>query len=95
VAKGAEFAAQRAVDTKEYLVTDKGIDATRISVATGSTDGETVENYLVPSGATFTTDVNGTNPVDESVVKPEERKPLGAAPVHHHKKAADSTASPQ
>jgi outer membrane protein OmpA-like peptidoglycan-associated protein len=95
VAKGAEFAAQRAVDTKEYLVTDKGIDATRISVATGSTDGETVENYLVPSGATFTADVNGTNPVDESMVKPQERKPLGAAPEHHHKKAAASTASPQ
>jgi outer membrane protein OmpA-like peptidoglycan-associated protein len=95
VAKGAEFAAQRAVNTKEYLVTDKGIDATRISVATGSTDGDTVENYLVPSGATFTADVNGTNPVDESMVKPQVRKPLGAAPEHHHKKAAESTASPK
>ena len=34
--QGAEYAAQRAANTKEYLVTDKGIDASRISVATGT-----------------------------------------------------------
>ncbi|MGO9338553.1 MAG: hypothetical protein ACLPY1_13715 [Terracidiphilus sp.] len=79
-------AAQRAVNTKEYLVTEKGIDASRISVAVGSTDGQTVEDYLVPSGATFTADVNGTTPVDETAVKPVVRKPLGER--HHHKKAA-------
>jgi hypothetical protein len=81
-------AAQRAVNTKEYLVTEKGIDASRISVATGSTDGQTVEDYLVPAGATFTADVNGTTPVDETVVKPVERKPLGEKVHAHHKKAA-------
>ena len=70
------FAAQRAVNAKDYLVTEQGIDASRISVATGSTDGQTEENYLVPSGATFTTDVTGTTPVDETAVKPQERKPL-------------------
>ena len=69
-------AAQRAVNTKEYLVTEKGIDASRISVATGTTDGQTVEDYLVPAGATFTSDVNGTTPVDETAVKAEVRKPL-------------------
>jgi hypothetical protein len=69
-------AAQRAVNTKEYLVTEKGIDASRISVATGTTDGQTVEDYLVPAGATFTGDVNGTTPVDETAVKAEVRKPL-------------------
>ena len=80
------LAAQRAVNTKDYLVTDKGIDASRVIVVTGSTDGQTVEDYLVPSGATFTNDVQGTTPVDESTVKPQVRKPLGA--VHHHKKEA-------
>jgi hypothetical protein len=70
------FAAQRAVNAKDYLVTEQGIDASRISVATGSTDGETVENYLVPSGATFSNDVTGTTPVDETAVKPQVRKPL-------------------
>ena len=70
------FAAQRAVNAKDYLVTEQGIDASRISVATGATDGQTVENYLVPSGATFTTDVSGTTPVDETTVKPQARKAL-------------------
>jgi hypothetical protein len=83
-------AALRAVNTKEYLVTEKGIDASRISVATGTTDGQTVEDYLVPSGATFTGDVNGTTPVDESVVKPVVRKPLGEKHHSAHRKAAAS-----
>jgi len=77
-AKMIDFAAQRAVNSKEYLVTEKGIDASRVSVATGTTDGKTVEDYLVPAGATFASDVNGTTPVDETKVKPEVRKPLGA-----------------
>ena len=80
-------AAQRAVNTKEYLVTDKGIDPSRISVATCSGDDQKVENYLVPSGADFNSDVQGTTPVDESTVKAQTRKPLGAK-HHHHKKAA-------
>jgi hypothetical protein len=77
-----QFAAQRAVNAKDYLVTEQGIDASRIKVATGSTDGQTVEDYLVPSGATFATDVTGTTPVDETAVKPQARKPL---PERHHK----------
>jgi hypothetical protein len=81
-----EFAAQRAVNAKDYLVTEQGIDASRISVATGTTDGQTEENYLVPSGATFGNDVTGTTPVDESAVKPQVRKPL--AERHPQKKAA-------
>ena len=47
---------------------------------------QTVENYLVPAGATFSTDVSGTTPVDETAVKPQVRKPL--AERHHAKKAA-------
>jgi hypothetical protein len=71
-----QFAAQRAVNAKNYLVTDQGIDPSRISVATGTAPGQTVENYLVPAGANFSNDVNGTTPVDETAVKPQERKPL-------------------
>ena len=81
-----EFAAQRAVNAKDYLVTEQGIDASRISAATGTTDGQTEENYLVPAGATFSTDVTGTTPVDETAVKPQARKPL--AERHSSKKAA-------
>jgi hypothetical protein len=86
--------AQRAVNTKDYLVTEKGIDASRVSVATGTTDGKTVEDYLVPAGATFTTDVNGTTPVDESTVKPIARKPLGAKKPMHHKPAHPIVGNP-
>jgi hypothetical protein len=85
-AKVEDAAAQRAVNAKDYLVTEQGIDASRISVATGATDGQTAEDYLVPAGATFTTDVQGTTPVDETAVKPQARKPL--AERHSQKKGA-------
>jgi hypothetical protein len=82
-----DTAAQRAVNTKEYLVTDKGIDPSRITVASGSGDDQKVENYLVPSGANFGADVQGSTPVDESKVKAQVRKPL---PQRHHGHAKKS-----
>jgi hypothetical protein len=90
--KTADYAAQRAVNTKAYLVEEKGIDASRISVMTGSADSQTVENYLVPAGANFANDVQGTTPVDESVVKPIKRVPLGER--HHSRRAAPAAAAP-
>ena len=87
--KVVDLAADRAVNTKEYLVTEKGIDAARIRVMTGAADGQRVENYLVPSAATFANDVTGATAVDETVVKPEVRKPL--AERHPEKKAAAKT----
>jgi hypothetical protein len=83
-------AEERAVNTKEYLVKEKGIDASRISVATGTTDGQKVEDYLVPAGASFSADVTGTTPVSETKVKPQARKPLGEN--HHAKKSAKASA---
>jgi len=90
----ADIAGERAVNTKEYLVTEKGIDASRVSVATGTTDGQTVEDYMVPAGANFATDVAGTTPVDETAVKAQVRKPLGAKAAHkkHVKPAAGAPA---
>jgi len=84
------LAAQRAVNTKDYLVKEKGIDASRIQVRTGTAGAQEVENYLVPAGANFDTDVPGTTAVDESVVKPQVRKPLAERRRHHvaKKKAA-------
>ncbi len=78
------FAALRAVNAKEYLVTDKGIDASRISAATSSSDDQKVENYLVPAGANFGSDVSGTTPVDESMYKPQVRKDLPQRQHHKH-----------
>jgi len=78
-AEGEKLAAERAYNTKQYLVTEKGIDASRISVYTGSQDGKTVTTTLIPAGATL--DNSGLTPVDESAMM---------APSHparrHHKK---------
>jgi hypothetical protein len=94
-AKLEDFAGERAVNAKEYLVTEKGIDASRISVATGTTDDQKVENYLVPSGATFSADVAGTSTVDEVVVKPQVRKPLAERhPAKHAHHAASKSVKP-
>jgi len=69
----ADLAGERAVNTKDYLVTEKGIDASRISAYTGSEDGKTVTTTLVPAGATLST--TGLTPVDESAVKAVPRTP--------------------
>lgn len=79
-AKEAEKkAAERAVNTKAYLVDEKGIDASRIAVYTGNAGTNTVTTTLIPAGATL--DMTGITPVDESAVKAVPR-----TPVHKHKK---------
>jgi len=70
---GSKAAAARAVNTKDYLVKEKGIDASRISVYTGSQDGKTVSTTLIPTGATL--DQTGLTAVDESAVKVVPRTP--------------------
>ena len=66
-------AAARAVNTKDYLVTEKGIDASRIMVYTGTDDAQTVTTSLVPAGAT--NPAASATPVDESAVKAVPRTP--------------------
>jgi hypothetical protein len=75
-------AAERAVNTKAYLVTEKGIDASTISVYTGTAGTNTVSTTLIPAGATL--DMTGITPVDETAVKAVPRKAL---PEKHHKKS--------
>jgi outer membrane protein OmpA-like peptidoglycan-associated protein len=81
-AKVADVAAQRAENTKDYLVKEKGIDASRIAVYTSTSDGKKVEDYLVPSGATFS--VDGATKVTEE----PKAQPRKAVAAKHHKKAA-------
>ncbi len=70
---GPKLAAERAVNTKAYLVKEKGIDSSRISVYTGTTDGKTVNTTLIPAGATL--DSGSMTPVDESAaMKPMTHK---------------------
>jgi hypothetical protein len=48
-----QVAALRAVNTKAYLVEDKGIDSSRIEVRTGTEDAQKAILWIVPAGATF------------------------------------------
>ncbi len=53
--QGAKMAAERAANTKAYLVREKGIDSSRITAYTGSQDERSVSTTLIPEGATFDT----------------------------------------
>lgn len=75
--KRPNLAAERAVNSKAYLTSGEaklGIDPSRIECRTGSAGTMTAEYWIVPAGGTFTEE--GTQPVDESVVK--------AVPDHPH-----------
>jgi opacity protein-like surface antigen len=50
---GKKLATERAVNTRVYLVKEKGIDTSRVAVYTGSQDGKIVSTTLIPAGATF------------------------------------------
>ncbi len=67
------MAQQRAVNTKAYLVQEKGLDRNRIEVRTGAAGGKRADIYLVPSGATF--NAEGTQAIDEARVSPQPRTP--------------------
>jgi hypothetical protein len=69
-------AAERAVNEKEYLVVDKGLDASRISVYTGTAGTNTSATTIIPAGATL--DSTGFTAVDETAVKAVPRKAIGA-----------------
>ncbi len=89
-------AAERAVNTKAYLVNEKGIDPSRIDVRTGTAGSDTVQNYLVPAGATFDNDVQGTTPVSGDVKASKNAyghsRATSTAPHHHHRhKTAGAT----
>ena len=92
--QGPKLAAQRAVNTKDYLVKEKGIDASRVQVRTGTEAGKQVQNYLVPSGASFDNDVQGTTQVNEDSVRPQTRAAHAAHRARRKAKAA-AAAAPQ
>jgi hypothetical protein len=64
-------AAQRAVNTKDYLVRAGRIDPSRIRVVVGSLDSKTAEQLLVPSGGTPF--IENSKAIDEKRVKPIAR----------------------
>ncbi|HEV2619693.1 MAG TPA: hypothetical protein VGU23_07110 [Acidobacteriaceae bacterium] len=62
-----DAAAERTLNVKQYLTQEKGIDASRIELRTGETTGRTVDNVLVPQGATW--DAQGTTSFDPARVQ--------------------------
>jgi hypothetical protein len=96
-----DLAAQRAVNAKAYLVQQQGIDPSRIQARKGTGKDHVADIFWVPQGADPNTSpaLQGTTPVDESVVMPSENaypKPKTAAPMHHRaKKAAATPSAPQ
>jgi hypothetical protein len=62
-----DAAAERTLNIKQYLVTEKGIDASRIEVRTGETKDRTADTVLVPAGASW--DTSGTESFDPARVQ--------------------------
>jgi outer membrane protein OmpA-like peptidoglycan-associated protein len=83
-----KMAKERAVNTKAYLVTEKGVDASRIDVRTGPEGSNQVENYMVPAGANMDADFPGTMAFDADSVKAQSRM----APAKHHRRGAEHAA---
>src|SRR5437868_6349788 len=70
---GERLAAQRAVNAKAYLTQGEAgqrIDPSRIEVRTGNGGEMKDENWIVPADATFKNE--GTDPIDEKKVKPNQ-----------------------
>jgi hypothetical protein len=62
-----EAAAERTLNVKQYMTDEKGIDSSRIQVRTGENSGRTVDNILVPQGATW--DPVGTTSFDPTQIQ--------------------------
>jgi hypothetical protein len=88
-AKRHAIAGQRAVNTKDYLSKEKGVDPMRIQPRAGSGDGQKVELWLLPAGSVFAAE--GSSVVDETKVKAvprvalKARKPSGKPHKKVHK----------
>jgi hypothetical protein len=61
-----EAGAERALNARQYLVKEKGIDSSRIEVRAGSMPGRFVSNTLVPPGAHF--DGSNSRTFDENSI---------------------------
>lgn len=78
--KRKNLAAERALNSKAYLSSGEaqlGIDSSRIETRTGGAGSQTAEFWIVPAGASFS--AAGTQPVDETKVKPVPDHPRAAA----------------
>lgn len=77
--ESTDAAAERALNIRQYLTKEKGIDSARIRVRVGDTSGRTARTILVPNGSTF--DETNTHSFDENT-------------IHHHGQAYGSPRVP-
>ena len=68
----ARLASQRATNAKNYLVNEKGIDASRLETRTGTDGSQQTQVWLVPAGATF--NVQGTQMMESTASMSRKRK---------------------
>ncbi len=81
--KVPDFAAQRAVNTKDYITKEKGVDPARIEPRTADGSGQKVELWIIPAGAVF--HEAGTTVVDQAKVKAVPRIALKKRAAHRRK----------
>ncbi|MBW4039362.1 MAG: hypothetical protein HIU91_10915 [Acidobacteria bacterium] len=72
-------AAKRTMNVRQYLVDEKGVEASRIDLRTGTDSGRTVTNVFVPEGATYND--AGTAPLESTMNYHRE----ASKPHHQHK----------
>lgn len=72
-----DAAAERTLNEKQYLTDEKGIAANRVELRTGETKDRTVDNVLVPQGATW--DTGSTTSFDPKAVT-RHGQPYAPAP---------------
>ena len=75
----SDSAAERAYNVELYLTQEKGIDASRIELRTGTAGTRSVMNTLLPAGASFPADQ--TTPVDPSTLT-HHGQPYGKPKPH-------------
>jgi hypothetical protein len=61
------LAAERAMNARQYLTQEKGVEPSRIELRVGETSGRSLDDVLVPSGATFNNP--NTRDFDENAIK--------------------------
>jgi hypothetical protein len=71
-AYGKQIAASRAVNTKGYIVLEKGLDASRIQIRTGYSGSLTVGIYLVPAHVDFEKSGIRSVVIDEAALRTQQ-----------------------
>jgi hypothetical protein len=79
----SEAGAERTLNAKQYLTEEKGIDPSRIELRTGEASGRSVENILVPAGATF--NAGSTAAFDPQQIKRHGQAYGKPRPMHNNK----------